>query len=749
MLELRNRLYYRAKPFIPASMRTAIRRRIAQRLRKRVANIWPVMPGSELPPVNWPGWPNGKKFALVLTHDVERPAGLDKCHQLMKLDLEAGFRSSFNFVPEGKYRVPAELRHELANKGFEVGVHDLHHDGHLYKSQREFRRNAERINHHLRDWNAAGFRSGFMLHNLDWLHHLDISYDASTFDIDPFEPQPEGRYTIFPFWVARPGEVHDRQFTNGDSLPSSGYVELPYTLPQDSTLFLLLGETTPDIWLKKLDWIAENGGMALLDTHPDYMDFGSAPARKGLYSHSLYREFLREVERRYAGLYWNALPREVATYVRQINAKEACNVRTVEDQPIRIKGSNGAQQGDGTNGAARYQNLRGKHGAVVLFSYYPSDPRPRRAAEALTREGVTLDFICLRKDNTQPRREDANGIHVERIPIKRERGGKGSYIKQYSLFILRAFLYLTKGSFWRRYDFVHVHNMPDVLVFSALVPKLRGAKIILDLHDPVPELMQTIFGLSEESSTIRVLKRLEKWSTGFADHVLTVNKACKEIYSSRSCPGEKISVVLNSPEEKLFSPRPPSLNGHNPSEEFRILYHGSLLPRNGFDLAVEALAQLRRSIPQACLVVCGESTSFFAKTMDLAAKRGLTEHIKYVGVKDRAGIVEVIASCDVGVIPNRRNIFTEINTPTRIFECLAVGKPVIAPRARGILDYFGDDDLIFFELGNSDDLARKLEFAYRHPLETREIVERGQNVYRAHSWSHEKSNLLDAVSGLL
>ncbi len=278
------------------------------RLRKHIEDIWPIMPGSARPPKNWPGWPEGKRFAFVLTHDVESKAGVGKCRSLMQLEMELGFRSSFNFVPEGSYRVPAELREELTEGGFEVGIHDLKHDGHLFASYRGFKRRAVRINRYAREWGASGFRSGFMLCNLDWLHDLDVRYDASTFDTDPFEPQPDGGRTIFPFWVPRP---------NGDvtNHPRSGYVELPYTLPQDSTLFLLLSEKTTDIWRRKLDWIAEHGGMALIDTHPDYMALDGSTQKTGEYPIEFYKELLDYVRSRYSGEYWPALPRQVAAHL--------------------------------------------------------------------------------------------------------------------------------------------------------------------------------------------------------------------------------------------------------------------------------------------------------------------------------------------------------------------------------------------------------------------------------------------------
>ena len=276
------------------------------------------MPGSERPPKNWPGWPEGKKFAVVLTHDVESKAGLSKCRSLMQLELGLGFRSSFNFIPEGDYRVPAELREELTGRGFEVGIHDLKHDGRLFASRHTFKRRAARINSYAREWGASGFRSGFMLRNLDWLHDLDVQYDASTFDTDPFEPQPDGGHTIFPFWVPRPNNscINNHRSTTNSS--SNGYVELPYTLPQDSTLFLLLREETPEIWLRKLDWIAQHGGMALVDVHPDYLCFDNAIATSREYPVAHYKSFLEYVSRHYEGSFWNTTPRKVAQFCAQV-----------------------------------------------------------------------------------------------------------------------------------------------------------------------------------------------------------------------------------------------------------------------------------------------------------------------------------------------------------------------------------------------------------------------------------------------
>ncbi|HEY3862894.1 MAG TPA: hypothetical protein VGO59_13500 [Verrucomicrobiae bacterium] len=294
------KIYFRVKPLVPLYLRRAVRRRFAWRIRRKAQDVWPILPGSERQPLDWPGWPDGKKFALVLTHDVEGEGGLAQCRQLMELELKWGFRSSFNFIPESGYSVPKQLRDELAGNGFEIGVHDLRHDGALYEDRRAFAANATRINNYLKEWGAVGFRAGFMFHNLDWLHDLNILYDASTFDTDPFEPQPDGAGTIFPFWKG--------------GINGSGYTELPYTLPQDSTLFLLFGETDISIWQRKLDWIAAHGGMALLNVHPDYLDFGAEPHHWSKYPVRFYAEFLEYVVRQHADEYWACTPKELTEW---------------------------------------------------------------------------------------------------------------------------------------------------------------------------------------------------------------------------------------------------------------------------------------------------------------------------------------------------------------------------------------------------------------------------------------------------
>jgi len=210
-------VYYDAKPYIPWRLRMAFRRALANRIRRDSQDRWPILESACRQPEGWPGWPGGKQFAFVITHDVESGDGVAKCDALMALERELGFVSSFNFIPEGPYKTPESVRQRIVAAGCEVGVHDLYHDGKLYRAFDRFQRHAATINKYLHAWGATGFRSGFMHHNLDWIHELNVSYDLSTFDTDPFEPQPDGVGTIFPFWVSAPATAGSNSQVSGIS----------------------------------------------------------------------------------------------------------------------------------------------------------------------------------------------------------------------------------------------------------------------------------------------------------------------------------------------------------------------------------------------------------------------------------------------------------------------------------------------------------------------------------------------------
>lgn len=229
-------------------------------------------------------WPDHFRFACVLTHDVEGRRGYEFVPQLMALEEKHGLRSSFNFIPKG-YAVEPSFLGEMRERGFEVGVHGLKHDGKLFSSPRVFQKRALQINRYLQDWNAVGYRSPMTHRNPEWMQSLEIEYDLSFFDTDPFEPMAGGTMSIWPFFLGR-------------------FVELPYTLMQDHTYLEVFGYRTAAGWLEKLEFVREHFGMALLNSHPDYLLSDA--------SLQVYSDFLAKI-RTYNDC-WHALPASVARW---------------------------------------------------------------------------------------------------------------------------------------------------------------------------------------------------------------------------------------------------------------------------------------------------------------------------------------------------------------------------------------------------------------------------------------------------
>ena len=708
---LRNRIYYRLKPFIPQSLRAAVRRRLAARLRDQVGDVWPAMPGSERPPDGWPGWPDDKKFALVLTHDVEGRRGLKHCRDLMRLELELGFRSSFNFIPEGNYKVPAELREELVRNGFEVGIHDLRHDGRLFASRREFKKRAARINRYIHEWGAVGFRSGFMLHNLDWLHDLDIQYDASTFDTDPFEPQPEGRNTIFPFWVPRPISLDLQPSTPNSS--SRGYVELPYTLPQDSTLFLLLGERTADTWIRKLDWIAAHGGMALVNVHPDYLRFDGGRPSSRTYPISRYEQLLTHLRERYGDGFWQPLPKELARFVAQLD------VRPVIRRPRRI--------------------------CMVTHSSYESDNRVSRYAGTLAARGDSVDVLALRQSSDSPNEEIIDGVRVFRI---QDRFGKTEKTKIAYLWPLLRFLRVaarevTRRNALERYDLLHIHNVPDFLVFSAWYPKLTGARVILDIHDIVPEFFASKFRMLPEGVIFNLLVWMERLSARFADHIIVANDLWIEKYAARTHTQNRCTPFINNVDSSLFVPHV----RQRQDDKLIVIFPGGLQWHQGVDIALRAFQLITPKLPNAEFHIYGDGNAK-ESLVRLAGELNLNGRVRFFNPISVRKIATVMGEADLGVVPKRADSFGNEAYSTKIMEFMAVGVPVVVSSTKVDRHYFNSSVVRFFESGNAEALAEAMLELLQSADLRRQLAAQASKYVAEHCWETRKADYLNLVDSL-
>jgi glycosyltransferase involved in cell wall biosynthesis len=740
------------------------------RLRKHIGDVWPIMPGSERPPKDWPGWPEGKKFALVLTHDVETKEGLNKCESLIELEATLGFRSSFNFVPEGKYRVPAELREKLVARGFEVGIHDLKHNGHLFASRRGFKRRARRINNYAREWGALGFRSGFMLRNLDWLHDLEVQYDASTFDTDPFEPQPEGGHTIFPFWVPRPnGSSINGQEPGSNSSSKGGYVELPYTLPQDSTLFLLLDERTPEVWLNKLDWIAKNGGMALLDTHPDYMDFGSRLCRKTRYSSSIYEDFLAEIRSRYAGQYWHALPREVAAYVKakQPAANANDQASTGGSPDARLTGAGAILSVNGGNGRNLYRRRFQPAGRVVMLveNYFPQDTRVRNEALLLKSAGYELTVVCYRKPD-QPHLEKLDGINVYRISrfelFQKIPSGESSrlslfwlrfrslagYLVEYLYFTTACFIHCARIFTKSGFDVIHAHNPPDTLFLVALPFKLLGKKFVFDHHDVCPELYLSRY--SAEPGVYTSLLRAFEWcSLKLADVTVATNNSYKEIEIERGgVRPDRIFIVRNGPSCERMTSKAPSERLRRLNKTI-LCYVGSLNPQDGVDYLLRALDRLKNDLQRDdfyCVIIGdGDSLRDLQRLADQLRLNGCVELTGFISDKE---LLENLAAADICVDPDPASPLNNVSTWIKIMEFMAYGKPIVSFDLKETR-FSAQDAALFVPPNDELAFARAIAVLMDDPELRQKLGRFGrERVERELQWSVTGQNLLAAYETL-
>jgi glycosyltransferase involved in cell wall biosynthesis len=292
--------------------------------------------------------------------------------------------------------------------------------------------------------------------------------------------------------------------------------------------------------------------------------------------------------------------------------------------------------------------------------------------------------------------------------------------------------------------------MPDFLVFGAAFAKALGSRVVLDLHDPTPEVFITVYGLAPDNWLVRLLRWCEKVSIRFADLVLTPNIAFRELFVDRGCPLGKVEILVNSPLEEVFPLTEPSEecpSSRRKPAEFVLMYHGTLVERHGLHTAVEAVAQLRERIPGLRFHIYGERTSYLKEqVLPLVAKLGLKDQVQYFGEQPQDVIAQAVSDCNLGVVPNLRTVFTEINFPTRIFEYLALGKPVVVPETRGIRDYF---NMIFYMAGEVESLASQILWVFDHPEEARIIVEKGQQVYRRNLWADQERALISLLSGLL
>lgn len=384
---------------------------------------------------------------------------------------------------------------------------------------------------------------------------------------------------------------------------------------------------------------------------------------------------------------------------------------------------------------------------MIVYSYFPDDERLRREADALINAGYEVSVLCLKYPH-EPKEEIILGVKVYRLSMSSTRANKSKYIFLYTSFFIRAFFRLNLLYFKNKYDIIHVHNMPDFLVFLSIIPKMFGAKVILDLHDPSPEIFMTKFSNDRDSFLTKMLKWQEKLSIKFSHSVITTNKSFLDRFISRGCPVRKINIVMNTPQESVFNKFIGKKRAEFERNKFIVMYHGSIVERHGLDLLVRATKILADKIPDLEVIVYGDG-EFVPKFLDEVKKMELENVLKYSGKVSLDEIAETIPEIDVGVIPNRINPFTQINLPVRIFEYLCMKKPVIVPRTQGIKDYFDEASIFYFDADNEVDLANVIYNIYANPVQTSIVVNKGYEAFQKYSWENQGKELIKIYKEIL
>lgn len=388
---------------------------------------------------------------------------------------------------------------------------------------------------------------------------------------------------------------------------------------------------------------------------------------------------------------------------------------------------------------------------MVVYAPYPlGETRVQREAEALLKRGYAVDVICVRLKG-EAARDEYKGVQIYREKYRMpdafvKMGPLGEKFFQYLRFFVAAGLRLTRLHLRRPYGSVQVHNLPDFLVFCALFPRLLGVPVILDLHDLMPEFFAGRFGQTNTLAA-RLIRLQERWACRFASHVITVSELWRQALIRRGVPEEKVSVVMNVADASIFYPRETAIGAPAVKGSFRLIYHGTFAQRNGLDLAIQAVAQMRSEIPGIQLRLVGAG-DYLPEMQRMIVELGVAENVTIEGLVLAEQLPDILLTCHLGLAPLHSNPFTDTGLPTKLMEYAALGMPAIASRTSANVAYFSEANCEFFEPGSADDLARCIRELYQHPARLAELARGCQNFNRRYNWAKISDEYVDLVTAL-
>jgi glycosyltransferase involved in cell wall biosynthesis len=380
---------------------------------------------------------------------------------------------------------------------------------------------------------------------------------------------------------------------------------------------------------------------------------------------------------------------------------------------------------------------------MLSYSFYEADARILQYASALHERGDTVDVICLRRADL-PKMQQMDGVNVYRV---QKRDGKEtgpfSYLFRIARFLVVSFFVLTRRFFIERYDVIHVHSVPDFLVFAALIPRLLGTPVILDIHDVLPELYASKFGIEQSSLVFRLLLFLEWISVSFASQVIIANHLWCDRVAERTRQRRKCHPIRNYPPPSVFRPRP-----HTTNEKFLLTYPGSLNRHQGVDIAIAAFAKVKAQLPDAEFHIYGDGAAK-PSLKELTRNLGLNGQVVFHDALPNTEIVEVMARTDLAVEPKRCSSgFGNEALSMKILEFMSLGVPVVASRTKTHSFYYDDSLVQYYDHDNVNDLASKILLLRRDSRLRKALVANGLKYVQLNNWNQEKHRYLAIIDSL-
>jgi glycosyltransferase involved in cell wall biosynthesis len=384
---------------------------------------------------------------------------------------------------------------------------------------------------------------------------------------------------------------------------------------------------------------------------------------------------------------------------------------------------------------------------IIVQNPYEIDIRVRRKAEALVAAGYSVDAIALHSKHSPSKKYGVQGVTVHTVSLGKMRGSLVRYLFEYIAFFLAAFWKLAVLMPKRRYSIIDVNTLPDFLVFAAAYAKLRGAKVVLDMHELTPEFFMSKYEVDRDHWLVRLSEFLERISFRYADHVITINDPVQELFVSRGLDPRKATVMMNAADDALFDSNPNVPSADASKQKTVLMYHGTLTRIYGLDIAIEGLSIAQKEAPNAELWIIGDGPEMPA-LKQRAEELGVAAKVRFIGRVLPTEISNWLKQADIGILATRRDVFLDFSFSNKLTEYVIMGKPVIASELRTIRHYFSPDSLAYFEPNSPQSLARQI-VRVTHDLKLREnLAQNARKEYGPISWTIMKERYLNLVARL-